>query len=118
MDNVINEMIVLPYSPTICRYSINNSEKLHATTYSNVIKIISETCPLGIVKSSRFLERKIPFIINIKSGSVLELSTSEESINKIKNNKIVDELKNPVTINNNTKGLVKSQISSKFWRKK
>jgi hypothetical protein len=115
MKNAITELTVLPFSPTIFRYSINNSETLHAINKEMLIKMLTETCPKSLSTSLNFIDRKIPFYINIKENEVFELVSNPESIEANFEKIIRDELNSPTTINKNTKKLENCQLN--FWRK-
>jgi len=118
-DTSINELIILPYSATLCRYSVNDSESTHTTTYEKISEMISDLCPQLIMKSIPYIERKLPFYINIKNTEIFELESTEKEKNEEYKRKMLSELLNPIlTINNNTKQLQQSQIANKFWRKK
>lgn len=118
-DTSINELIILPYSATLCRYSVNDSESTHTTTYEKISEMISNLCPSMIMRSIPFIERKLPFYINIKKNEIYELHSSEDERIEEYKRKMLSELLNPsITINNNTKQLQQSQIANKFWRKK
>lgn len=115
MKNAITELTILPYSPTLFRYSINNSETLHAINKEMLIKMLTETCPKILVKSLYFIERKIPFYIDIKDDDVFELISDPKNIQNNFEKIIRDELNSPTTINKNTKKLTNCQLN--FWRK-
>jgi hypothetical protein len=71
------------------------------------------------MKSIPYIERKLPFYINIKNTEIFELESTEKEKNEEYKRKMLSELLNPIlTINNNTKQLQQSQIANKFWRKK
>jgi hypothetical protein len=115
MKNAITELTVLPFSPTIFRYSINNSETLHAIQTEKLIKMLTELCPKSLLKSLNFIDRKIPFYIDIKENEVFELVSDPENIQNNFEKIIRDELNSPITINKNTKKLANCQLN--FWRK-
>ena len=118
-DTSINELIILPYSATLCRYSVNDSESTHTTTYEKISEMISNLCPSMVMRSIPFLERKVPFYINIKNNEIFELQTNEDERNEEYKRKMLSDLLNPsIIINNNTKQLQQSQVANKFWRKK
>lgn len=112
----INELIILPYSSMLCRYSVNDSESTHTTTYEKISEMILNLCPSVVMRSIPFIEKKLPFYINIKDSEVFELVSSPENIQNNFEKVIRDELKSPITINNNTKKLANCQKN--FWRKK
>ena len=115
MANAINELTILPYSKTLFRYSINNSETLHAIQTEKLIKMLSELCPKYLLKSLNFIDKKIPFYINIKDNEVFELTSDPEDIEANFEKIIRNELNSPITINKNTKELTNCQLN--FWRK-
>ena len=118
-DTSINELIILPYSSTLCRYSVNDSESTHTTTYEKISEMISNLCPSMVMRSIPFLDRKIPFYINIKNNEIFELQTTESERDEEYKRKMLSDLLNPsIIINNNTKQLQQSQMANKFWRKK
>lgn len=115
MKNAIDELTILPCSPTLFRYSINNSETLHAINKEMLVKMLTEICPKSLMKSLSFIERKTPFYIDIKDDDVFELISDPKSIQNNFEKIIRDELSSPTTINNNTKKLMNCQLN--FWRK-
>ncbi len=115
MKNAITELTVLPFSPTIFRYSINNSETLHVIQTEKLIKMLTELCPKSLLKSLNFIDRKIPFYIDIKENEVFELVSDPENVQNNFEKIIRDELNSPITINKNTKKLANCQLN--FWRK-
>ena len=115
MANAINELTVLPFSPTIFRYSINNSETLHAINQEKLVKMLTDICPKLLLKSLNFIDKKIPFYINVKENEVFELVSDPENVQNNFEKIIRDELNSPITINKNTKKLANCQLN--FWRK-
>lgn len=115
MANAINELTILPYSKTLFRYSINNSETLHAIQTEKLIKMLTELCPKSLLMSLNFIDRKIPFYINIKENEVFELVSDPENVQNNFEKIIRDELNSPITMNKNTKKLANCQLN--FWRR-
>lgn len=110
----INELIVLPYSPTICRYTVNDSVATHACSYEQVVRMISDLCPTVMLKAMKYIERRDPFLIDVKKKVLLELKTKPVDREAAYKQKLRDELYNPKVQEESLKG----SISKDFWRKK
>ena len=77
--------------------------------------MLTELCPKSLLKSLNFIDRKIPFYIDIKENEVFELVSDPENVQNNFEKIIRDELNSPVTTNKNTKKLANCQLN--FWRK-
>ena len=68
----IKTILVVPYSPLICAYYINDGER-HATTYEKVNEMLTRTTPNLCYKILEKMSRHLPFFIDVDAKTLSEV---------------------------------------------
>jgi hypothetical protein len=109
--NVIENVVCYPISDKYCSYVINDGQK-HCVTYEEIISILTNICPTLLYKILFFIDRKLPFYIELKNLEIFQLKSDEEDRNAFYQKQIRTYNKqeiNKLTINNNTNKIEKNQ---------
>lgn len=69
----INSILILPYSPTLCVYYINDGER-HACSYEKINNILSDIVPTLVYKFLEKLSKKLPFYIDVKENTLSDIT--------------------------------------------
>jgi hypothetical protein len=78
---VISNILVIPHSPTVWIYYINDGDR-HAVSEKVVVNLLSEIAPSHVYSVYEKMSRKLGFFIDLEKNEFFEASYDEEELLK------------------------------------